>query len=89
MRESPGARELNLRRVANRLLGYRCHQVLEYVRREVGENGQPPSYAMIREELDIYDNCGVHRIVRRLERRGLVYRDGTGSQRRIRLITDN
>lgn len=59
----------------DRELGYRAVQLLEFVRRHMTEHGRPPSYAIIRDELGFYDSGDVGKCVRRLENRGLVYRE--------------
>lgn len=60
--------------LANRVLGYRCHQVLNYVTRMIEEENTVPSYAMIADALGISTKGKVCEIVRRLERRGLLSR---------------
>lgn len=68
-----------------RVLGYRGHQVLAYVRSSVANEGLAPSYSMICDELGISTKGEVAEIVGRLERRGLLRRTGAGRVRRIRL----
>jgi predicted transcriptional regulator of viral defense system len=68
----------------DRVLGYRCHQVLQFIRARTAIDGCAPSYGMIRDEFGI-DKCKVADIVKRLEKRGLLSRVGTGRVRRIRL----
>ena len=68
-----------------RILGYRCHQVIAYIHDEVEENGQAPSYSMIRDQLGFCHRGDVHRVVVRLEKRGLLSRTGSGRTRRIGL----
>lgn len=68
-----------------RVLGYRQHQVLSYVRETIAEEGRAPSYGMICHELGIRDRGDVCKLVQRLERRGLLRRTGRGRVRRIRL----
>lgn len=68
-----------------RMLGYREVQVLEYVKRTIAEEGSAPSYEMIRDGLDLCDKAQVCKIVRNLEKRGLLNRAGAGRVRRIRL----
>lgn len=75
-----------------RIMGYRTHQVFEYVRAKVAEEGIAPSYAMICDELGIATKGEVCRIVKRLERRRLIRREGIGiiakrGVRRIRLVS--
>lgn len=72
-------------RRAPRELGYRGTQVLSYVRAVIDEQGQAPSYAMIRDALGFNHECHVLRVVARLEGRGLIRRAGSGRVRRIRL----
>lgn len=66
-------------------VGYRAVQVLEYVRRYLGEHGHAPSYVEIRTALGIGSKGEVSRIVAGLERRGMLSRVGQGRVRRIRL----
>jgi SOS-response transcriptional repressor LexA len=73
-------------RRAPRELGYRGTQVLSYVRETIANEGQAPSYAMIRDQLGFTHECHVLRVVSRLENRGLLKRAGSGRVRRIRLI---
>lgn len=73
-------------RRAPRELGYRGTQVLSYVRSIIEEQGQAPSYAMIRDALGFNHECHVLRVVARLEMRGLIRRAGAGRVRRIRLV---
>lgn len=70
---------------SHRVLGYRGAQVLDYVQRVLRDEGQAPSYSMIRDELGIHTKGEVCEIVGRLERRGLLRRVGHGRIRRIRL----
>lgn len=72
-------------RNAPRELGYRGTQVLAYVRLCIAEDGQAPSYSMIRDTLGFADVADVAHVVRRLEGRGLLRRVGHGRVRRIRL----
>jgi DNA-binding IclR family transcriptional regulator len=71
--------------ITGRALGYRAVQVLGYVRATIAAEGQAPSYGMIAEELGVSSRAKVHEIVKRLERRGLLRRSGSGRVRRIRL----
>lgn len=71
--------------LSGRVLGYRAVQVLEYVRIEIIEHGQAPSYGMIRDALCIDSKGDVCRIIKSLEKRGLLSRAGAGRVRRIRL----
>lgn len=71
--------------IPNRALGYRAVQVLGYVRSAIVEDGQAPSYGMIRNQLGFTDRADVHRVIVRLEKRGLLSRAGSGRVRRIRL----
>lgn len=68
-----------------RAMGYRGRQVLAFVRNCMDEEGQAPSYTMIRDELGFNDRAEVCRVVERLEYRGLIARVGNGRVRRIRL----
>jgi SOS-response transcriptional repressor LexA len=72
-------------RNAPRELGFRGTQVLAYVRLVIDEEGQAPSYGMIRRELGFAHEADVLRVVRRLEKRGLLRRVGSGRVRRIQL----
>jgi len=72
-------------RITDRSLGYRAVQVLGYVHETIAEQGQAPSYRMIRDALDFCDKAAVQRVVERLERRGLLSRAGSGRVRRIRV----
>lgn len=71
--------------LTGRALGYRAVQVLGYVRSTIAEEGQAPSYSMIRDQLGIGTKGEVCEIVERLERRGLLRRVGHGRVRRIAL----
>lgn len=71
--------------ITGRALGYRAVQVLGYVRETIAEQGQAPSYRMIADELGVGSRGKVCEIVKRLERRGLLSRAGSGRVRRIRL----
>lgn len=71
--------------ITGRVLGYRAVQVLEYVRSELAEHGEAPSYAMIRDTIGFIHKGDVHRVIKSLERRGLLSRAGAGRVRRIRL----
>jgi SOS-response transcriptional repressor LexA len=73
--------------MASRIMGYRCIQVLGYVRAVIDDEGRAPSYSMIRDELGFTDKGDVCRVVKRLEQRGLLHRAGSGRVRRIRLPT--
>lgn len=68
-----------------RCLGYRAVQVLDLVQTTIAEEGQPPSYSEICDELGFADRADVCKVVERLEQRGLLRREGTGRVRRIRL----
>lgn len=68
-----------------RVLGYRGFQVLAYVQETLASDGRAPSYGMIRDELGLTDKGEVGKIVKRLERRGVLSRVGSGRVRRIRL----
>ncbi len=68
-----------------RTLGYRGHQVLDFVRSSLAVQGDVPSYGAIRDALGFSANADVCRVVARLERRGLLARVGQGRQKRIRL----
>ena len=69
----------------NRVLGYRCVQVLSYVREAIEKEGTEPSYSMIRDNLGFNCRGDVCRVIERLEQRGLLRRVGEGRVRRIRL----
>ena len=71
--------------ISHRVLGYRCHQVLSYVRQTIADEGRAPSYGMIDSALDLGGRHKVCEFVQRLERRGLLSRAGSGRVRRIRL----
>ena len=73
--------------LTGRVLGYRAVQVLNYVHAEIAESGQAPSYSMIRDTIGFIHKGDVHRVVKSLERRGLLSRAGEGRVRRIRLAT--
>lgn len=62
---------------ATRPLGYRGTQVLRFIRRYSAEHGASPSYATICAALGIADKPTLHRIVVRLERRGLLRRSAS------------
>ena len=64
-------------------VGYRGTQVIAYVRAIMANEGQAPSYGMIRDALGFQHNGHVHRVVVSLERRGLLSRTGQGRVRRI------
>lgn len=68
-----------------RTLGYRGTQVLRYVNEVIEDEGEAPSYSMIRDELGFNLRSDVCNVVRRLEQRGLLRRVGHGRVRRIRL----
>lgn len=68
-----------------RQLGYRQVQVYTHVVHENANNGRPPSYSMICEAVGIATKGEVSRIVKALERHGLVRRKGAGRSRRIAL----
>ena len=72
-------------RVDARVMGYRGHQVMEYVRASIAECGYAPSYSMICARLGIGERTEVRRIVERLEKRGLLKRVGDGRAHRIQL----
>lgn len=71
--------------IANRVLGYRSSQVLAFVHAQLQTEGIAPSYGMICDELGINGRHKVNDIIKRLERRGLLSRVGSGRVRRIRL----
>lgn len=73
--------------LTGRVLGYRAVQVLAYVRDEITEHGQAPSYDMIVNALDFSSKARVHDVIVGLERRGLLSRAGAGRVRRIRLAS--
>lgn len=66
-------------------LGYRAFQVLAYVEQTIASEGRAPSYGMIANELGLRGRNDVCRIVKRLEKRGVVSRVGAGRVRRIRI----
>jgi SOS-response transcriptional repressor LexA len=78
--------------LTGRVLGYRCFQVLSYVSETIAAEGIAPSYDMICDALGISNRSKVADIVKRLERRGLLSRVGTGrcprgvSSREVRRI---
>jgi SOS-response transcriptional repressor LexA len=69
--------------LTGRALGYRAFQVLAFIRAEIGEKGQAPSYDQICAGVGINSKGEVSRIVDSLERRGLLSRVGRGRVRRI------
>lgn len=71
--------------ITQRVLGYRAYQVHEYVQTTVAQDGCAPSYRMICKDLGIATKGEVCKIVKALERRGLLRRVGNGRVRRIRL----
>lgn len=73
-------------RRAPRELGYRGVQVLAYVRTSIAEQGRAPSYEMICDKLGISTRAKVCEVVKRLEKRGLISRVGSGRVRRINLL---
>ena len=68
------------------VLGYRAQQALDYIRDEIERTGQAPSYAMIRDTIGFIHKRDVHRVIKSLEKRGLLSRVGSGRVRRIRLV---
>jgi SOS-response transcriptional repressor LexA len=60
--------------VRERVLGYRCVQVIQYINEVIERDGIAPSYNMICDELGISSKTIVCRIIQRLEKRGLVQR---------------
>lgn len=81
----PGGIIAHRRAYCRRVLGYRESQVLAYVRMALAQDGQSPSYDMIRSRLGLAHKGHVCEIVKQLERRGLMSRVGNGRARRIRL----
>ena len=74
-----GVGEFEMRQeVRPRVLGYRSVQVLEFVRLTIERDGIAPSYRMIMDELGISSRAKVCDVVKRLEKRGLLSRVGTG-----------
>lgn len=71
--------------MTSRVLGFRGEQVLAYVRAVIADEGTAPSYSMIRDELGFNCRADVCKVVKRLEKRGLLRRAGRGRVRRIRL----
>lgn len=67
--------------ITGRVLGYRAVQVNEFIRAYVTELGYGPSYDEIRISVGISTKGEVHKIVKRLERRGLVEIDTEQSGR--------
>jgi len=65
-----------------RQLGYRGQQVLLIVTQTIAAGQRPPSYAMIADALGMNSIADVCHVVRRLERRGLLRRQDTGSRHR-------
>lgn len=74
-------REKNPRRTRRKMM------VLDYIRTTIASDGQPPSYGMICEALNIGTRTEVHMIIKRLEADRLVSRVGSGRVRRIRLTS--
>lgn len=70
------------------VLGYRATQVVTYVRAILADEGQAPSYGMIRDTCGFEHNGHVHRVVVSLERRGILSRTGRGRVRRISLVDE-
>jgi DNA-binding MarR family transcriptional regulator len=66
--------------IAHRALGYRAVQVLSYVQTFIAANGYAPSYNRIADELGM-DKPDVGKLVKRLEKRALVMRVGSGRVR--------
>lgn len=64
------------------ILGYRGGQVIAYIAAEIDRSGRPPSYAMIAKHLGMTNAANVCHVVRRLEKRGLLKRNDTGSRHR-------
>jgi predicted transcriptional regulator of viral defense system len=69
----------------SQVLGYRGQQVLAYVRETIAIDGCAPSYGMICDTVGLAHKGHVCRIVKSLEKRGLLHRVGAGRVRRIRL----
>lgn len=67
---------------SDRCLGYRGRQVLGYIQAVAEQNGRPPSYTMIADDLGMSSVSDVCNVVRRLEKRGLLSRTDTGSRHR-------
>lgn len=63
---------------SRRVLGYRMFQVNEYVQVIIASDGIAPSYDMICDALGISNRSKVADIIKRLEKRGLLSRVGTG-----------
>lgn len=64
--------------------GRRMREVAAYVEQTIGSDGRAPSYGMICSALGIGTRGDVHRIVKRLERDGVLALAGAGRVRRIR-----
>ena len=69
-----------------RVLGYRAYQVLNVIRHSVEEIGYIKPYEEICAELGIGSKGEISRIMDSLERRGIIFRVGTGTNRRVVLI---
>jgi SOS-response transcriptional repressor LexA len=63
-------------------LGYRGRQVLSLVTATLEDGHRPPSYAMIADQLGMSSIADVCNVVRRLEKRGLLRRNDTGTRHR-------
>ena len=69
-----------------RTLGYRGHQVLDFVRSSLAVQGDVPSYGAIRDALGFSANADVCRVVARLERRAMSQAEIDALPRRYKLI---
>lgn len=69
-----------------REMGYRGRQVLDFVRETIAQDGAAPSYREIRDALGFQHKHHVCEVVKRLEKRGVLRRAGSGRVRRIRLV---
>lgn len=67
-------------------LSNRQDSVACYIAGHLRHSGRPPSYAMIRDAFGYQDNTGVRQIIRRLEAKGILKREGKGRERRIKLV---
>lgn len=72
--------------LTGRVLGYRAVQVLAYVHAVAADTGVAPSYSMIQQQLGLTCRGDVCRIVKSLEKRGLLSRAGAC---RVRGFTNN
>lgn len=71
-----------------RILGYREEQVLGLVRNDLAQWGRVRSYDAIAAALGMSHKSHVCHVIGRLERRGLLRRDGQPGKRQIRSINN-